>query len=317
VSGPANGTLTLNPGGDFSYTPHADFNGIDGFTYTADDAVGPSNLATVSITVTAVNDAPVAANDAYTTDQDTPLTVPTPGALTNDSDVDGDALSAALASGPLNGVVVLNADGSFTYTPNADFNGADSFTYTVNDPVGLSNVATVSITVTTPAGQDPVSIAADGFESEDFSGGNGAWVGIWSTSGDVRIRTDRNQPHEGSNHVRLRRNTGLLQRQVNLSGASDVRLRFWAKINSFENSDIAEVKVSPDGLNFTTVKTFTAADSDNLYHFHEIDLSGFQMTSGFVIMFDAEMSGRGDRWYLDDIEIFGVPAVIEAANAEN
>jgi hypothetical protein len=65
-----------------------------------------------------------------------------------------------------------------------------------------------------------------------------------------------------------------------------VRLRFWAKIDSFENSDIAEVKVSPDGQSFTTVKIYTASGSDNQYHFYEIDLSGFPMTSGFVIMFD-------------------------------
>ena len=77
------------------------------------------------------------------------------------------------------------------------------------------------------------------------------------------------------------------------------------------------MKVSPDGQSFTTVKIYTASGSDNQYHFYEIDLSGFPMTSGFVIMFDAEMSGRGDRWYLDDIEIFGVPPVVESASAAN
>ena len=77
-------------------------------------------------------------------------------------------------------------------------------------------------------------------------------------------------------------------------------------MKSFENSDKAYVKVSSDGVNYTTVMTFTAADSDDTYHFYDIDLSNFEMTSGFHIVFDAEMSGRGDRWYLDDIEIVGI-----------
>jgi len=194
---------------------------------------------------------------------------------------------------------------------------AGSYDVVVTNAADSVTSATATLTVNASVGTDPVSIAIDGFESGNFLGGSGAWVDIWTTSGDVRIRTNRNQPHTGNNHVRLRRSSGLLQRQVDLSGASDVRLRFWAKIDSFENSDIAEVKVSPDGQSFTTVKIYTASDSDNQYHFYEINLSGFPMTSGFVIMFDAGMSGGQDRWYLDDIEIFGVPPVVGGASAAN
>ena len=67
--------------------------------------------------------------------------------LTNDTDVDGDALSAVLVSGPAHGSLTLNADGSFTYTPAANYNGPDSFTYKANDGQADSNVATVSINV--------------------------------------------------------------------------------------------------------------------------------------------------------------------------
>ena len=86
-SGPAHGTLTLNADGSFTYTPSANYNGADSFTYKANDGTADSNVATVTITVGAVNDAPVADDDAYDADEDTPLTVAAPGVLGNDSDV--------------------------------------------------------------------------------------------------------------------------------------------------------------------------------------------------------------------------------------
>jgi VCBS repeat-containing protein len=108
VSGPSHGTLTLNPDGSFTYTPAENFFGTDYFTYQAYDGVAYSNVATVTITVTSVNDAPVAQNDSYTTDEDTPLVVPASGVLGNDSDVDGDTLTAVLVSGPSHGTLTLN-----------------------------------------------------------------------------------------------------------------------------------------------------------------------------------------------------------------
>ena len=119
----------------------------DSFTYKANDGSADSNVATVSLTVTAVNDAPVAAGDAYAADEDSPLTVAAPGVLGNDTDVDGDTLSAVLVSGPAHGTLTFNGDGSFTYTPDANYNGPDSFTYKANDGSADSNVATVVLTV--------------------------------------------------------------------------------------------------------------------------------------------------------------------------
>jgi VCBS repeat-containing protein len=166
VTGPAHGTLTLNPNGAFTYTPAANYNGSDSFTYKASDGTLTSNLATVTITVNAVNDAPAAAEDAYSTAEDAPLTVPAPGVLGNDSDPDGDGLTAALAAGPTHGSLSLNANGSFTYTPAANFNGSDSFTYKASDGALSSNVATVTITVEAvndapAAGDDAYSTAED------------------------------------------------------------------------------------------------------------------------------------------------------------
>jgi VCBS repeat-containing protein len=148
VSGPAHGTLTLNSDGSFTYTPAENFCGEDSFTYKAYDGELYSNVATVTIHVTCVNDAPVARDDSYTTTEDTPLVVAKPGVLGNDYDVDGDSLTAVLVSGPAHGTLTLNSDGSFTYTPAENFCGEDSFTYKAYDGELYSNVATVRITVT-------------------------------------------------------------------------------------------------------------------------------------------------------------------------
>jgi len=112
------------------------------------------------------NAAPVANNEAYSTNEDTPLTVAAPGVLGNDTDVDGDALTAVLVSGPSHGTLTLNSNGSFTYTPAADFNGSDSFTYKANDGQADSNTATVSITVT-PVNDAPVATGDSYTTAED------------------------------------------------------------------------------------------------------------------------------------------------------
>ena len=146
VSQPASGSLTLNANGSFTYTPNANFNGTDSFTYTARDGTSVSNVATVTIAVNAVNDAPVAVNDAATTPEETAVSG---NVLTNDTDVDaGTTLTATLVANASNGTATLGSDGAFTYTPNANFSGTDSFTYTASDGTAISNIATVTITVT-------------------------------------------------------------------------------------------------------------------------------------------------------------------------
>jgi VCBS repeat-containing protein len=148
VSQPANGTLTLNADGSYSYAPAPDFNGTDSFTYRASDAGGnQSGVATVTITVNPVNDAPVAAADLLMTPEDAELALAAPGVLANDLDVDGDPLTAELLSEPSNGTLTLNGDGSLVYTPNPGFSGVDSFSYRVTDGTDFSEPATVTIRV--------------------------------------------------------------------------------------------------------------------------------------------------------------------------
>ena len=100
-----------------------------------------------TVTVTGANDAPVAVNDSYSTAEDTPLTVPAVGVLANDADVDGNPLVSVLNTGPAHGSLSPAADGSFVYTPDANFHGTDSFAYHANDGTTDSNIATVTITV--------------------------------------------------------------------------------------------------------------------------------------------------------------------------
>lgn len=148
----ANGSVA-NDGTSVSYTPNANFSGVDSFTYTVDG----TDTATVTVTVTNVNDTPSATGEAYGVNQDTVLNVAAPGVLANDGDVDGDALQAVLCAGASNGSVALNASGSFTYTPNAGFAGSDSFTYRAFDGVANSPCVTVSLTV---VDTQPPAIAA-------------------------------------------------------------------------------------------------------------------------------------------------------------
>ena len=142
VAGPENGSLTFNIDGTFTYAPDADFNGTDSFTYIANDGDQDSAPATVTITVSPVNDAPTTGDDELVAIEDTILTG---GVLGNDGDIDGDALTAELVAGPLHGQLTLNADGTFTYTPAANYNGADSFTYRASDGAVTSGIATVTI----------------------------------------------------------------------------------------------------------------------------------------------------------------------------
>ena len=155
VSAPSNGVLS-GTAPNVTYTPNLNYHGPDSFTFKANDLQADSNVATVSITVTAANDAPAAGDDAYITDEDTTLNVLPPGVLGNDGDVDGDSLTAVLVSTTANGTLALESDGSFSYTPAANFNGPDSFTYRASDGQASSNLATVTLTVT-PVNDSPAA----------------------------------------------------------------------------------------------------------------------------------------------------------------
>ena len=175
TNGPQHGTVTIDQAtGTFTYDPDDGYTGPDEFTVEVDDHTtlhfhglrsllfgrSHTDTATISLTVVAVpNDPPVAVNDtAYTTTEDTPLTVAAPGVLGNDTDPDGDPLTAALVTGPTHGALTLNPTGSFVYTPAASFAGTDTFTYTANDASLASTPATVTVTVTNVDNDAPTAV---------------------------------------------------------------------------------------------------------------------------------------------------------------
>ena len=146
VSDPAHGAARVT-NGRITYTPDADYNGRDTFTYTVTDG-GATASATVTVTVTAVNDAPVAARDSAETDEDTAVTIPV---LANDSDAESDPLTVSSVSDPAHGTaVIVPGAQTVTYTPNADYNGRDTFTYTVSDGRGAAGTGTVLVWVYAP-----------------------------------------------------------------------------------------------------------------------------------------------------------------------
>src|SRR5439155_1365174 len=156
VTPPGHGTVTLNGNGGFTYSPAAGYSGPDSFTYQANDGATNSGIATVSITVHAVNNAPVEVDDNYSVNEDTTLTVSAPGVLANDTDADGDGLSAVPVGLPSHGAVILNSNGSFSYSPAPGYNGPDSFNYQATDGATNSRVVTVTLTVN-PVNDAPVA----------------------------------------------------------------------------------------------------------------------------------------------------------------
>ena len=152
---PKHGTLTIDDAGNYSYSPSANYNGPDSFTYTVSDGNGGTDTATVTFTVNAVQDAPVATDDVGTLIEDgAPITI---NVLDNDSDIDGDPLSVIDWSGfDEEGPWSPGENGTITYTPPPDFNGTDTITYTVSDGNGNTDTATLTVTVT-PAADAPVA----------------------------------------------------------------------------------------------------------------------------------------------------------------
>lgn len=204
-----NGTLVLNTDGSFTYTPNADFNGSDSFTYVANDGTSDSAEATVTITVNPVNDVPVANDDSATTAFETPLSGI--DVLANDTDADvGDTLSiSAFDATSANGGTV-DCTSTCDYTPGTGFSGDDTFTYTVSD--GNGGTDTAMVTVTVEAAPQPVVTL---YFSTVAGGSGGSVVGVPAPWDDADIYTSDTTGTYG-------RFIDANLAPVNLPGAADV-----------------------------------------------------------------------------------------------
>ncbi|MBT8135622.1 MAG: tandem-95 repeat protein [Gammaproteobacteria bacterium] len=171
VTQPANGSVVNNNDGTVTYTPDADFSGDDTFTYTVSDGQA-SDSATVTVTVSATpNQEPTPVNDNAETDQDTAVNI---DVLANDTDPDSDPLSIANAENGTHGSVVINTDNTVTYTPEDNFVGDDSFTYTVGDGRGGFANAMVFVTVNPVQAENRAPVA----ENDDAETDEGVAVVI-------------------------------------------------------------------------------------------------------------------------------------------
>ena len=144
------GSISATAGGVVTFDPDANYHGSFTIGYTIRDLIGLTDTAEITITVTAVNDAPEAQDDAVQTPEDTPTGINV-GALISDADIttDGDTLTVSVANGdgPAHGAAVVSGK-TITYTPNADWNGVDHITYTVTDSQGASDKGVITVTVT-------------------------------------------------------------------------------------------------------------------------------------------------------------------------
>jgi VCBS repeat-containing protein len=188
VDVPAHGNVTVNADGTFVYTPAHDYFGTDSFSYRLNDGSLESNLATVSVTIAAVNDAPVAGDVYATIAEDTPLLITLGSSV---RDVDSINVTTQIVTNPAHGVLTLNNDGSYTYTPNANYNGTDSFTYQANDGAADSNLASVNINVT-PVNDAPVTTDMNVITLED----NALLFDVRTSVSDVRQDTGEDPTHK-------------------------------------------------------------------------------------------------------------------------
>ncbi len=268
------GKVNVASDGSFTFDPDGDFEDLDtgetrttSFTYQASDDDAESNLATVTITVTGVNDAPVAVDDTGTTDEDTNLSVAAPGVLGNDTDAEGDTLTVAEVNGVVADVgteitltsgakVTLNADGSFTYKPNGAFESlddgesdTDSFAYKANDGDADSNEATVVITIN-GVNDAPVAVNDTGTTDEDTNLSVAA-PGVLGNDTDADLEPITVAKVEGA--------TANVGTYVNLTDGGKVNV---ASDGSFTFDPDGDFEDLDTGETRTTSFTYRASDDD-------------------------------------------------------
>ncbi|MBW8682939.1 Ig-like domain-containing protein [Chitinophaga rhizophila] len=195
ATNPAHGSVVVRTDGTYTYTPASGYSGNDSFTITIADGKGGSTVVTVTITVTAPgNNPPTGTGDNKTTSQDTPVI----GAVRG-TDPDGDVLTFSKATDPVNGTVIVNADGTYTYTPAAGFSGNDSFTVRISDGKGGSATVTVNITVTpvTPPANNPPTGFGDSKATPENTPVSGTVTGT-DPDGDVLTFTKATNPAHGT-----------------------------------------------------------------------------------------------------------------------
>ncbi|MFS1483180.1 Ig-like domain-containing protein [Vibrio lentus] len=159
---PSNGTVVVDENGDWTYTPNENYNGDDSFTVVISDGQGGIDTITVNIGVTPINDSPVGEDVSVTTDEDSPVS----GSLTV-TDADNDQLTFSKGTEPSNGSVIVDENGNWTYTPEENYNGSDSFTVVVDDGQGGTDIITVDVGVNAQNDGPTIDVVAEAAFNEN------------------------------------------------------------------------------------------------------------------------------------------------------
>ncbi len=286
VTPAGNGTVTLNDDGSVAYVPNPNFSGTDTFSYTISDDNGSHASAAVALTVRPANDAPIAVDDAVTTDEDVPIIIS--GLTANDSDLDGDPLTIENVTTPSNGTLTKKLDGNVLYTPNANYYGNDGFDYTIAD--GHGGRATASVRVSVLPTNDRPTANADAATTPRNSS-----VSIDITSndtglGDAPITMDiANTPTNGSITVDNAGNVTYTPKN-DYVGSDVFTYRLSDKDNETTLADVQIEVTCPNKCD----RAITVSWPNN----HESDLAGYFLYHGLT-------SGKfTDRIRVDDTNSF-------------
>ena len=268
VGNGVNGSVELDAEGNVVFTPDADYNGAASFDYTVSDGNGGTDTATVSLDVTPVNDAPIAAADAFSGNEDTRITG---NALTNDSDIDSASLSVVNAGTFFTangGTVTLQGNGDFTYDPAADFNGTDSFDYVLSD--GAAN-DTATVTLNVAAVNDGPTITLPELSGGEIkvavTYGSYGSNGLWSTINQLNDSTVYDFSATAVSYVNADSLVELSNYDVIVHAgrySDPITATYWAALRDYVEAD--EGGIVTTGLHtYTTSRTLggtTRADAD-------------------------------------------------------
>jgi len=250
VTTPEHGTVSIM-GSIATYTPEANYNGLDSFTFKASDGILDSNTAQVSISITGVNDAPTSTSDSKRMLKDTLLNIPL---IAND--IDGDTLTYSVVTAPEHGTVSITGS-TATYTPEANYNGSDIFTFKVNDGTVDSNTASVTITIES-VNDAPVSTTASATSAEDTS----VEIALTATDmdGDTLTYSVVTAPEHGT--VSITGSTATYTPEANYNGSDSFTFK---ASDGLVDSNTSSVNLTITSVNdapvSTTASATTAEDS--------------------------------------------------------